>query len=876
MNSNYVNITRHIINFCKYVFSLQILLHFVVILTLTYQQRYDQTWALFGSLQQYIHPWLFILNGLLLIIFCTRVAFFLKPALSTNSKIHCSPRLLIDCIFISLGLGIALWIFFTNKNIHAHWPDYVFYICFVLIIPCLIIIPYLIILSFFFKILAPFIQKPANNKTKHVGQKENEESFLEDTSKEDILDRDLFVSNLKEKISTHAQDNKNSFTIGLQGKWGEGKTHVLDMLKKQMEQKNDFIVVKMSSWSYINDENSDVHFINCLYKNIINNITQQFYIPELNCAFSNYLKSINTITANGQVYGLPFSIGINTYNNNTVEKEKKKISDVIEKIDKTLLIIIDDLDRLCAKEILAVLKAVRSHLDFSKTIFILAYDPAELERQLKTENIKEDYIHKIVQLEIKLPEISQDKVSKYLQNELAKIPGLEKMEPIELFDKPSIGSAFIYNLRHAKRLINSIKFNFLPLKNKINFASEINFADFVHLEILKQNHPKVYSDIINNPKAYLGKHPYFNAEALHQDVKKRGISSKDYIIRITENNTNIQKLLAALFSKIAGEFYPEFAISKYPSEQSIDNPHYFHRYFRDTIPEYQVPDAEINEKLKYWLEKKAEAEKDLHEYLHEYFKELKGPRLLYFFDVVKKRIKNNQPEDSQIIALLILNEISNNETEYSTIKEFDLYDKLLDFLALLSEDNLSQTVNELVRKLSFYNAARLVDPRPERHNIKNMKDSIINIDKIDGIINNNIPTILDRFKDQFIDKKSNLTDLDKEEGTDIKEGQYIWFLVLNLQSKSTEKLDLKGYIKNTLLTNEENFLKFIKYYEFNEFTEPYNHQSNDNILQSFLNSAFLDTLWEIKEKFTFSPNDNNLIIKVLEHFNTLLLNSATK
>lgn len=72
----------------------------------------------------------------------------------------------------------------------------------------------------------------------------------------DILQRDEFVKQL-ERIIENISENKASTCFAINGKWGCGKTFVLDMLQERLEEKqseqtadNKYFIIRYNSWKY--------------------------------------------------------------------------------------------------------------------------------------------------------------------------------------------------------------------------------------------------------------------------------------------------------------------------------------------------------------------------------------------------------------------------------------------------------------------------------------------------------------------------------------------------------------------------------------------------------------------------------------------------
>src|SRR5690606_11617606 len=91
------------------------------------------------------------------------------------------------------------------------------------------------------------------------------------------------------------------------------------------------------------------------------------------------------------------------------------INDCIVKINKQIIVFIDDLDRLDCKEVIEVLRIVRNTANFTNMVYVVAYDRSYVNQAIKKINkfSFETYLEKIFQVEFSLPtfDISVLKVS---------------------------------------------------------------------------------------------------------------------------------------------------------------------------------------------------------------------------------------------------------------------------------------------------------------------------------------------------------------------------------------------------------------------------------------------------------------------------------
>lgn len=86
--------------------------------------------------------------------------------------------------------------------------------------------------------------------------------------------------------------------------------------------------------------------------------------------------------------------------NATLEKFYKSINDDIKRIDRQIIILLDDLDRLEKQEIMDTLKLIRTLSDFNNVIFIAGYDRKYIVDTI--EKSGKNYLDKIFNVEINL------------------------------------------------------------------------------------------------------------------------------------------------------------------------------------------------------------------------------------------------------------------------------------------------------------------------------------------------------------------------------------------------------------------------------------------------------------------------------------------
>lgn len=360
---------------------------------------------------------------------------------------------------------------------------------------------------------------------------------------EPVKDIDLDEFGHKHYIETLRDIVLNSeppFNIGLFGKWGVGKTTILDMFKAEIEderiKKIDFKV-----WKYANDrvplkrkfilevvdslgnESEIDHIKELLYKqterredNLPNITNAEGKIePKLaGKAFKNFIFSswlYVTVCAiigfilwifNGNPLSIvcsimmgtciylvnsikKFSTNVTIVNNRapleSSEEFESEFNDIINKYENDfdkIIIFIDDLDRCNKKTVIEVMEVMKTFMNIDKCIYIVACDDYIIRKALKEANIHEDsYLEKIFQINLSLPPYRNERIKEYAEKLLL------SFEYVEIEDKvDDIVNILIYRQvkspRKVKILINNYLLMLNIFKKRKEESNYIN-SDFV-------------------------------------------------------------------------------------------------------------------------------------------------------------------------------------------------------------------------------------------------------------------------------------------------------------------------------------------------------------------------------------------------------------
>lgn len=253
----------------------------------------------------------------------------------------------------------------------------------------------------------------------------------------DILQRDEFVKQL-ERMIENISENKVSTCFAINGKWGCGKTFVLDMLQERLEEKqseqtadNKYFIIRYNSWKY--DYYSEP--LAAIVAELMTSIEERTALfpdseEKQKILGALYGISIVLLTVFGTVAevgtGLPLKDGIKAVIEGCKEGQKNykekynydeylSLRKAIEELNVVLkdlsekyriLFLVDELDRCMPEYAIKVLERLH-HLTEGKTniITVISMDKDQLKKSVEKifgiEN-SDKYLEKFIQFEVKL------------------------------------------------------------------------------------------------------------------------------------------------------------------------------------------------------------------------------------------------------------------------------------------------------------------------------------------------------------------------------------------------------------------------------------------------------------------------------------------
>lgn len=382
----------------------------------------------------------------------------------------------------------------------------------------------------------------------------------------DKLGRLTFVKSLVQTLNQVPGDG--SIVISVEGSWGSGKTSVLNMAEEMLlDQRSAPVIVKFNPW-LIGDRNSLLReFLSAVAKAVEltdhakngSNVAKQlkayagaFDLVKL-IPGAEPLASIvkGVISAAGDTVG-----SIAEHKALDIVGQKKQVEDALRKFERTIVVFIDDIDRLFPLEVFEMIRIIKSVGELPSVGYVVAWDRDYVSKALSVTSVpkSEEYLDKIVQIRMALPRLTSSAKEKLVDEAIRAFPVSavsgtfpEAQERLEMI--------YFLGLRDVLEQPRDIirVFNIAGIIGP-ELRGEVVFADIVGLCTLMIKAPQVYDLLRNNPRIFVGKLPSDRGMIEKSDVLiRQGDTERSQALDNSSSPVAVRRLVNTLFPMTSSE-----------------------------------------------------------------------------------------------------------------------------------------------------------------------------------------------------------------------------------------------------------------------------------------------------------------------------------
>lgn len=301
------------------------------------------------------------------------------------------------------------------------------------------------------------------NQNSNIDRLWEYDSIKKDHSSELYHGREEIIDMICTEVGKMSNDS-NSFTIGLEGGWGTGKSTLFEHIKRNLPQRDEngltIECLDFSPWAFPEGKNLSVEYLYELRKTLSKHSFRARFVIN---SYINVLASSYSLGFIRLILSLIFP-------RESLNAVKNKLNKLLLDHQVKMVVFIDDLDRLDKNEISEVFKMLRNTGDIANTIYLVAYDRINVER---FDEFCKGFLDKIINVEIDLTpydsSILLEKLIDEVKGDFKKPLFNEKSEFHNILDLQRYPDVIrdICNPRDIKRLKNSIRAR-LCLINNIN------------------------------------------------------------------------------------------------------------------------------------------------------------------------------------------------------------------------------------------------------------------------------------------------------------------------------------------------------------------------------------------------------------------------
>lgn len=317
--------------------------------------------------------------------------------------------------------------------------------------------------------------------------------------KEDLLASERQAKSFAETVL--ASGAHPGLVFGVDGPWGVGKTSFINLAARYWERAaEDVIVCRFEPLRYA----SEPDLADRLIRDLTASIQSKVFAPEFRPAATRYSRLIK---GKADVSFLGFKLSLEP-SQETVDELLEDIDEVLRRIGRRVIIVIDDLDRLDVKTTNNVLFATRRTFKLSQATYVLCYDTEVLAGSKDEGSRAREFLEKFVTVKLSLF-VDSSSLRDFLQrdweraeSQLGSVPSdtmvklgavLNELAGILEGDLAAKYLPLVGDMRKVKRFVNAI---LLMQIERTNLGrTDFNKRDLINLMLLHLNYPGLFRRI---------------------------------------------------------------------------------------------------------------------------------------------------------------------------------------------------------------------------------------------------------------------------------------------------------------------------------------------------------------------------------------------
>ena len=417
----------------------------------------------------------------------------------------------------------------------------------------------------------------------------------------DKLDYDVFALSIVECVL--GIQNVKGGVIAVRGQWGMGKSSVIRMVVNELDSREDCpIIIEFNSWCYRFEDEIVAGFFQEFYLGLKSEVDDQNLDIDAVAKLGARIVGITKLFTSSIKLVAPGSENLLSFGQDILEKAiaqdqsigslQSKVSDVIAKVNRKILFVIDDIDRLSPEEAIAIFRVIKSVGRLDNVLYLLSYDRVATEKAIERSYPSEGsrYLEKIVQAGFDLPEPSRSKLAEMLMDRFLRILDSELYDNLDSINE-IVNSIIIREIetpRNVHRLANVISITYPSVRRNVHLV------DFMLIETLRVFRPNFYKKIQTNKNILIDSEAYVlgkDSEFIKDKVQSIFLDDED-----KDDHTRLTYFLHNLFPLTNIRRSPRRILEnkeKWKMDKRVCSVYHFDTYFRFSVSDDTVSNSDL-------------------------------------------------------------------------------------------------------------------------------------------------------------------------------------------------------------------------------------------------------------------------------------------
>ncbi|MFE3606642.1 KAP family P-loop NTPase fold protein [Streptomyces goshikiensis] len=318
---------------------------------------------------------------------------------------------------------------------------------------------------------------------------------------EDLLQRAALADALAQEIRTTSATH--GAVVALTGKWGSGKTSMLNLTSSALEAVADVHVVKFNPWFFSGTDQLMQFFFAELAGQLRDGrglkdklVNAGRTVADRLGRYSSALSPLKFIPLAGDILESANAVaeGASKFlgdGQETVHEQREEITRLLADLPGRIVVFVDDIDRLSQQEIRDLFRLVRLTGSFPNIIYVLSFDRRVVEAALSDGAVDgAAYLEKIVKVSTEVPPLPVQALTSVVIGGL--VEALDGMDtgPLDIARWTDVLVQVIVpmfsTIRDVKRYLASVPMAVRSLR------AEVSLVDVLALEALRVRHPAAH------------------------------------------------------------------------------------------------------------------------------------------------------------------------------------------------------------------------------------------------------------------------------------------------------------------------------------------------------------------------------------------------